>query len=393
MHNVRFWVSPSTPVDGDTYEQIQKMTQLPILAGPIAIMPDVHQGRGGVVGSVLATRGAVVPATVGTDIACGMQAIQTSVRTEQLPDTLRTLREAIERQVPIRFIEHPDAGIPESGLRQRIHQLRQRFPALRLHSLASSPLSDARLWNQLGTLGSGNHFVEVNTGTDGYVWITLHSGSRGAGALIGQTAIDLAYHQCLERGITLSPHDLAWLADGTPAFDAYWEAMLWAHDYALLNRDIMAHRLWQALLAWLPPGSQAIRQTIQIHHNYIEPMLWDGETIYVTRKGAVSARAGEWGIIPGAMNRGTYIVQGKGNPASYYSCSHGAGRRLSRSAAKTLFTLDDVQEQTQGLESRKDLHVRDELPAAYKDLDAVMAAQQDLVEPMVLLQPVLCIKG
>lgn len=399
MDNVRMWVSDETPIESQAYDQIKAMAQLPILAGPIAIMPDVHWGKGATVGSVIPTRGAIIPAAVGVDLSCGMQSFQTSVRVDQLPDNLVEMRAAIEQAIPVGFSmhDHPVSRISEfglgKGLRARINTLYAQFASLQIHRWAKQPIGEDRAWRQLGTLGGGNHMLEIELGDDGFVWVLLHSGSRNVGKVLADVAIGLAKDQAQQRHDSLPDQDLAWLAEDTLEFRAYLEALEWAGRYAQTNRDLMAYLLWNAVAPFFPESGRVVQQVINIHHNYVEPMLWDGQQIYVTRKGAVSARDGELGIIPGSMGTASYIVRGKGNPASYYSCSHGAGRRMSRGQAKRQFTVEDLIAQTQGVESRKDAAVIDEIPSAYKPIDAVIAAQADLIDPVVRLKQVLCVKG
>lgn len=400
MDSVRLWVSPDTPIGSDAYDQIKAMAQLPILAGPLAIMPDVHWGRGATVGSVVPTRGAIVPAAVGGDLGCGMAALQTSMRVDQLPDQLADWRGAIEAAIPVGFNAHESERTLDRVMQlgthtlfdQKLRTLRERFDALRLHDQIPDTArhrTETVVWKQIGTLGGGNHFIEVQTGDDGDVWLMLHSGSRNAGKTLADVAISTARQEAEARGDYLPDRDLAWLAEASDSFQAYVTALWWAQDYARVNREMMLALLWNALIPYFPNGTQ-IMLTVNCHHNYVE-RFDDGS--YVTRKGAVSARSGELGIIPGSMGTASYIVRGKGNPDSYYSCSHGAGRRMSRGAAKRQFTVDDLVAQTAGVESRKDAGVIDEIPAAYKDIDAVMAAQADLVEPVVRLKQVLCVKG
>ena len=400
MHNVKMWVSEETPIESQAYDQIKAMATLPILAGPLAIMPDVHWGKGATVGSVIPTRGAIVPSSVGSDIGCGMAALQTTMRIDQLPDNLAAWRSAIEAAIPVGFAMHEqDRGMDKvfqlgtyTRFEQKIRSLRERFNTLALHAqIPHNPRhrTEAVAWKQLGTLGGGNHFCEVQTGDDGYVWLMLHSGSRNVGKTLAEVAISQARTEAEARGDVLPDKDLAWLVEGSDSFTDYVTALWWAQDYARVNRDAMLALLWNALLPYFPEGT-VVMQTVNCHHNYVERF---DEGMYVTRKGAVSARDGELGIIPGSMGTASYIVRGKGNPASYYSCSHGAGRRMSRGQAKRQFTVEDLMAQTAGVESRKDAAVLDEIPAAYKPIDAVIAAQADLIEPVVRLKQVLCVKG
>lgn len=400
MNNVKMWVSEETPIESQAYDQIKAMASLPILAGPVAIMPDVHWGKGATVGSVIPTRGAIIPAAVGVDLGCGVAALQTTMRVEQLPDNLATWREAIESAIPVGVNAHDNERMLDKVNRLGTHkpfesvlrELRERFNDLLLHAqIPHNPRhkTEAVAWKQIGTLGGGNHFIEVQVGDDGQVWLMLHSGSRNVGKTLAEIAISQARAESEQRGDVLPDKDLAWLVEGSESFGSYVTALWWAQDYARVNREVMLALLWQALQPYLPDGT-AVTQAINCHHNYVEQFA-DG--MYVTRKGAVSARVGEWGIIPGSMGTASYIVRGKGNPEAYYSCSHGAGRCMSRNQAKKTFTVEDLIAQTAGVESRKDAAVVDEIPRAYKDIDVVIAAQADLIEPVVRLKQVLCVKG
>ena len=398
MRNVKLWISDTTPIESQAYDQIKAMADLPILAGHLAIMPDVHWGKGATVGSVIPTRGAIIPAAVGVDLGCGMAALQTSLSVNDLPDTLSDWRAAIEAAIPVGFMAHDNERALDKVFRLGTHapfepvlrQLRERFQALALPIPSQARhKTEAVVWKQIGTLGGGNHFVEVQTGDDGRVWLMLHSGSRHVGKTLADVAISEARTEAEARGDVLPDKDLAWLTEGSESFTNYVQALWWAQDYARVNREMMLALLWQALRPFLPPQT-VITQSVNCHHNYVERFP---HGVYVTRKGAVSARDGELGIIPGSMGTASYIVRGKGHPDSYYSCSHGAGRRMSRGAAKRQFTVDDLVAQTRGVESRKDAAVIDEIPGAYKDIDAVIAAQADLIDPVVKLKQVLCVKG
>lgn len=331
---------------------------------------------------------------------CGMAALQTSMRVDQLPDTLSAWRTAIESAIPVGFTAHDNDRMLDKVFRLGSHvtfeaplrNLRERFDALDLHAqIPHNPRhhTEAVAWKQIGTLGGGNHFLEVQIGDDGFVWLMLHSGSRNVGKTLAEVAISQARAEAEARGDVLPDKDLAWLVEGSESFEHYLTALWWAQDYARVNREMMLALLWHALYPFFPQET-TITQTVNCHHNYVEQFA-DG--VFVTRKGAVSARKGEFGIIPGSMGTASYIVRGKGNPDSYYSCSHGAGRRMSRNQAKKQFTVEDLSQQTAGVESRKDAGVIDEIPAAYKDIDAVITAQSDLIEPVVKLKQVLCVKG
>jgi tRNA-splicing ligase RtcB len=397
MDNVKMWTA-GVPVEPDAYRQIANIASLPILGGHIAIMPDVHIGKGATVGSVIPTRGAIIPSAVGVDIGCGMMAVRTTLGGSDLPDSLKAIRNRIERDVPVGFEAHDDPvsvggeGLPGVAISRRMKALRARYEKLRIMQRIGK-FDHTRVWRQVGTLGGGNHFIELCLDEDRRVWVMLHSGSRNVGNNIGQVAISTARRLAERASVHLPDRDLAWLSEGSPEFDEYVEGLLWAQDYAALNRDTMMHLVLRALAGFFP-GSVAVEASaVNCHHNYASREEHFGAPVWITRKGAVSARAGELGIIPGSMGTKSYIVRGRGNAASYHSCSHGAGRRMSRTEAKRRYSRDDLVEQTAGVECRKDSGVLDELPDAYKDVDAVMAAQSDLVEVVHTLKQVLCVKG
>jgi tRNA-splicing ligase RtcB len=397
LQNVRAWTQ-GVEVEIDAIRQIRNIAELPILAGPVAIMPDVHLGKGATVGSVIPTRAAVIPASVGVDIGCGMAALQTCLVAADLPDSLNALRGAMEARVPVGFSMHErpvlahQEGPARSALSRRATALRLRYDALRILDRVGN-FHRPRAWQQLGTLGGGNHFIELCLDEAERVWILLHSGSRNVGKTIGETAIGMAREIALRLDRRLPDRDLAWLDEGTPEFDEYVAGLRWAQDYAALNRDLMLHVVLQVLARSFGREVGVAAQAVNCHHNYASLEEHLGERMWVTRKGAVSARAGELGIIPGSMGARSYIVRGKGHEPAYCSCSHGAGRRMSRGAARRAFSLDDLDAQTAGVECRKDAGVLDEIPSAYKDIDAVMAAQAELVEVVHTLKQVLCIKG
>jgi tRNA-splicing ligase RtcB len=354
-------------------------------------MPDVHAGIGASVGSVIPTRRAIIPAAVGVDIGCGMNAARLSLKAEQLPDSLARVRAAIERAVPVGFDEH---GEPDSRrdacapLARRLETIVRKHPRI-----AKMQRDHEKKWVlQMGSLGGGNHFIEVCVDEADHVWVMLHSGSRGVGNCIGQYFIAQAREAMQKGDVHLPDRDLAWLDEGTKLFDDYVEAVGWAQDYALANRREMMGLILGALRRELPVFDTT-GEAINCHHNYVEREAHFGERVYVTRKGAISAREGELGIIPGSMGARSYIVRGKGNPESFCSCAHGAGRRMSRSEAKRRFSRADLEEQTRGVECRKDKGVLDEIPGAYKDIDRVMADQDDLVEVVHTLKQVVCVKG
>jgi len=397
LKGVKFWTS-GVEVEEEATKQIQKITTLPILAGHLAIMPDVHWGMGATVGSVIPTRAAIIPSAVGVDIGCGMCAVRTGLTANDLPDSLRGIRLAIEKKIPVGFNEHQYPLVISDGdyigkcLSRTSAALAERFKTLRVIDQIRNR-DDAKVFRQLGTLGGGNHFIELCLDTKNQVWVMLHSGSRGIGNKIGSFAIQMAREIAEKIDREIPDKNLAWLDEGTPEFEMYVEGMHWAQDYAAHSRDLMLYLVLQALCEHFGFEVALMESVINCHHNYTSVETHFGQKMWVTRKGAVSAQAGELGIIPGSMGAKSFIVQGKGNTDAYCSCSHGAGRKLSRSAAKKQFTVADLAEQTHGIECRKDADVIDEIPSAYKNIDAVMAAQADLVEIVHTLNQVMCIKG
>ena len=397
LKGVRLWTG-DMEVEQEALQQIRNISTLPILAGHIAIMPDVHFGMGATVGSVIPTKGAIIPAAVGVDIGCGMLAMKTQLTASDLPESLAKVRHQIERDVPVGFGYHKDIvspgkhGLEGLALKQRIDSLMPRFDELTIMARVGK-FDHKRMAYQLGTLGGGNHFIEISLDENQAVWIMLHSGSRNVGKTIGEVAVATARELASKNDVHLPNRDLAWLDQGTTEFDEYVTALAWCQDYAALNRDIMLHLVKRALEHALGREIEAKTEAINCHHNYANREEHFGEQIWVTRKGAVSAREGQLGIIPGSMGVKSYIVRGKGKAEAYSSCSHGAGRRMSRGEAKRRFTQADLVEQTAGVECRKDSGVIDEIPGAYKSIDAVMAAQSDLVEVVHTLKQVLCVKG
>ena len=392
----RLWTG-DMEVEPQALEQIRRVTQLPILAGHVAVMPDVHLGKGATVGTVIPTRAAIVPAAVGVDIGCGMLAVRTNLTAKDLPDSLAKLRSQIERDVPVGFEFHRDPLHPKGSrealtLHNRLDNLENRYDKLAIMDRVGK-FDERRMWRQLGSLGGGNHFIELSLDEDGALWIMLHSGSRNVGKTVGETAMDMAKQVAKEKDRHLPDRDLAWLDEGTRAFDAYVEGLGWCQDYAALNRDLMLHLVHKAMEKALGRPVLFEGEIVNCHHNYARVEEWNNERVWVTRKGAVSARKGEMGLIPASMGAASKVVRGKGNPASYCSCSHGAGRVMSRSEAKRRFTRDDLVRQTAGVECRKDPGVIDEIPGAYKSIDEVMAAQADLVDTVATLKQILCIKG
>lgn len=378
-------------IEHSAYQQLLNIAHLPFIHSHVAAMPDVHAGIGATVGSVIPTKGAIIPAAVGVDIGCGMNAVRLSLTAEQLPDNLRGLRSSIEREVPVGFAMHKYDAVPNSTIRalsSGLSQIWEKHP--KLQNKQKKPY---QTWvRQLATLGGGNHFIELCLDENGDVWVMLHSGSRGVGNAIGRYFIELARRDMQRHQINLPDRDLAYFTEGTEHFDDYVEAVGWAQDYALTNRREMM-RLILAVLKKKLPAFKITKEAINCHHNYVTEEVHFGESVFVTRKGAIRAGLGEYGIIPGSMGAKSYIVKGKGNSSSFCSCSHGAGRVMSRTAAKKQFSQVDLEQQTEGIECRKDKAVIDEIPAAYKDIDEVMANQTDLVDVVHTLRQVVCIKG
>lgn len=392
----KLWTS-QVPVEHEALNTILRMSNLPIIHQDIAIMPDVHVGKGAVVGSVIPTTAAIIPSAVGVDIGCGMAAVRLNIFAKDLPDSLNDLRLKIESYVPVGFASRPD--LPKMREDLKGHQLHGRivkhlnaFEKLRIVEHLKY-MDGPRIPKQMGTLGGGNHFIELCLDETDQVWMMLHSGSRNIGKVIGECAMYLAREQMKKLKIPFDSDDLCWLAEGTPEFDMYVEALSWAQDYAAMNREVMAWFVMKAIREVLGTHVQPVMEVINCHHNYAVKEVHNDSPVWLTRKGAVSAKEGQLGIIPGSMGAKSFIVRGKGNINSYCSCSHGAGRKLSRGAAKRQFTVDDLLEQTTGVECRKDEGVIDEIPGAYKDIEAVMASQSDLVDILHTLKQVMCIKG
>ena len=378
-------------IDSDSIEQLKKMAQLQFIYSHIAVMPDVHVGKGATVGSVIPTKNAIIPAAVGVDIGCGMNAVRLNLKASQLPDNLAPLRHAIERKVPVGFELHKQIKAKASSiipLEKRLQPIIQKHPGL----VRMLRKFDATWQKQLGTLGGGNHFIELCLDENQDVWIMLHSGSRGLGNVIGTYFIELAKKEAQHRFGHVPDKDLSYFAEGSASFNDYVEAVEWAQNYAFENRREMMRLILEASRPLLPPF-QMTKEAINCHHNYVSRENHFGEDLLITRKGAIRAGQDELGIIPGSMGARSYIVKGKANPESFCSCSHGAGRKMSRNKAKLLFSQDDLIQQTQGIECRKDAGVIDEIPSAYKDIDQVMANQSDLIEIVHTLKQILCIKG
>jgi tRNA-splicing ligase RtcB len=387
---VKVWTTELEPA---ARRQLENVASLPIVHGHVAAMPDVHAGIGATVGSVIPTKRAIVPAAVGVDLGCGIHAVQLSLKASELPDALGRIRSAIEAAVPVGFDMHPDKGSgarvsAAKSMQKRLQEIVKHEPGL----VARQKDFDKTWVRQLGSLGGGNHFIELCVDESQNVWVMLHSGSRGIGNAIGRHFIERARRELEKSDIHLPDRDLAWLAEGTPAFEHYMDAVEWAQDYASENRRQMMHSVLHAIEPHVPPF-RIVGEAISCHHNYVARETHFGESVYVTRKGAIRAGEGELGVIPGSMGARSFIVRGKGNPQSLCSCAHGAGRRMSRPEAKKRFSSADVERQTAGVECRKDAGVVDEIPGAYKNIDEVMANQSDLVEVVHTLKQVLCVKG
>lgn len=387
---VKVWTDPWT-IEPQAAQQLRNIGNLPWVDG-VAVMPDVHYGKGATVGSVIAMRQALAPAAVGVDIGCGMSAVRTSLTADDLPDDLARLRSAIEATIPVGFHSHDSAVDP-----QRVPGLNGSGWAAFWSGFGELRADVGRLRDraavQLGSLGGGNHFIEVcveQGGDDaGRVWLMLHSGSRNIGKELAERHIAAARAQ--PHNADLPDRDLAVFVAGTPEMDAYRRDLAWAQEYAARNRAVMLALLCGVVRNHLPQAG--FDEPISCHHNYVAEETYNGVDLLVTRKGAIRAGRGELGIIPGSMGTGSYIVRGLGNEEAYCSASHGAGRRMSRGQAKRTFTVEDLAEQTAGVECRKDAGVVDEIPGAYKDLSQVIAEQRDLVEVVAHLKQVICVKG
>lgn len=393
---IKAWIK-GVPLEDAAAQQLKNVARMPFIHRWVAAMPDVHWGMGATVGSVIPTAGAIIPAAVGVDIGCGMMASRTTLTASDLPDDLKALRSAIEAAVPHGRTDNGgrnDRGAWHDLPAPQVQAWRELEPGYRAICDKHPRLDRGNHVNHLGTLGTGNHFIEVCLDQDQRVWFMLHSGSRGVGNRIGSYFIELAREDMRTWFINLPDRDLAYLPEGTQHFDDYVQAVSWAQDFARRNRELMMAAVVRAArgVHGLPPF-QVDEEVVNCHHNYVERERHYGKDVWVTRKGAVRARQGDLGIIPGSMGARSYIVRGKGNPESFHSCSHGAGRAMSRAEAKQRFSLEDHARATAGIECRKDADVIDETPAAYKSIDAVMEAQRDLVEVVHTLRQVVCVKG
>ena len=392
---IKMWTR-GVAVDDGAQQQLQNTARLPVIFKHVAAMPDVHFGIGATVGSVVATWKAIIPAAVGVDIGCGMIACKTTLNARDLPDNLGPLRAAIEKAVPHGMSPRRsgrDKGSWDTPPDETDAAWAQLLPEFDAICEKYPRLKNTNNYKQLGTLGGGNHFIEVCLDEAGSVWFMLHSGSRGVGNAMGTLFIDLAKKDAEQHQRNLPDQDLAYFEEGSQYFGDYVRGVGWAQKFARLNREVMMQRVIAAARSVIAKPFETHLEAVNCHHNYVQRETHFGEEVLVTRKGAVSAKAGELGIIPGSMGAKSYIVRGKGNPESFMSCSHGAGRVMSRNQAKKRYTLADQIRATEGVECRKDADVIDEIPMAYKDIDAVMAAQQDLVEVVYTLKQVVCVKG
>lgn len=386
MQNIKSW-APN--LDAETLKQIQNVASLPIIFKHVAVMPDAHLGKGSTIGTVIATKGAIIPAAVGVDIGCGMSALQLPFRIEALKD-LKKLRHSIERSIPTGRQGHQE-------LSQRRLETFQKLGMPTLFTPNDKTFQKAL--DQLGSLGSGNHFIEVCYDQNHQAWLLLHSGSRNIGKVLAEHHIQEAKGLFRERlDKTLPDADLAYLTENTAEFQDYVHDLLWAQNYAKQNRLEMVQLALREISMHLYRDERLLEVAdtffhITCHHNYAQQESHFGQKIWITRKGAVSAQKDQWGIIPGSMGAESFIVKGKGSIESFCSCSHGAGRQMSRGEAKRRFTLDELKQQTYAIESRKDVGILDEIPEAYKDIHEVMSNQSDLVDPIFTLKQVLCIKG
>ena len=393
--HIKAWTR-GVPIEDAAMQQLRNVASLPFIHRHLAVMPDVHWGMGATVGSVIPTIGAIIPAAVGVDIGCGMMAVRTSIRAEHLPDDLSSIRSGIEAAVPHGRTDNGgrnDKGswsdTPPTAAADRWSGLQAGYDAVvEKHPKAAHP----RGLGHLGTLGTGNHFIELCLDEAGDVWVMLHSGSRGVGNRFGSYFIERAKHEMRRWFINLPDQDLAYFAEGTEGFIDYIRAVSWAQKYARANREVMMDQVLTVLRQSFPDLA-VTQEAVNCHHNYVTREKHFGKDVFITRKGAVKAGLGDLGIIPGSMGAKSFIVRGKGNPDSFCTCSHGAGRAMSRNEARRRFSVEDHIAATRGVECRKDAEVIDETPMAYKDIDAVMAAQADLVDVVHTLRQVVCVKG
>lgn len=399
---VKIWTND---IEESAEQQLHNISQMPFIHKHVAVMPDVHWGMGATIGSVIPTLGAVIPAAVGVDLGCGMMAVETNIKAEDLPESLTSIRHQLEAKIPHgrtsigrRYNPEKDRGLWFDTPKINENYLLKTNLLSRLKLIVDKqdnhPLRRQmeRVQNQLGTLGTGNHFFEICLDLNNKVWLMLHTGSRGIGNSIGSYFIEKAKQDMRKWFINLPDVDLSYFVEGTDNFNEYIEAVSWAQEFAMVNRKIMMENAIDVLKQFFP-NLDTEREAINCHHNYISNERHFGANVWVTRKGAIKVGEDQLGIIPGSMGAKSFIVKGKGSRESFCSCSHGAGRKMSRGAAKKLFTIDDLKEQTSGVECRKDADVIDEIPKAYKDIDEVMENQSDLVEVVAQLKQILCIKG
>lgn len=399
--DIKAW-NKHVPMESGVYDQMRDICKMPFVFSHLALMPDGHVGNGSSVGAVVATKKAIIPSITGIDLGCGMIACRISLKADDLPDNLHRLRSEIENMVPVGFDEHNIPRLNGTGhqntrtlLNNNYKQLKKGLDEIvKKHPVIEKMVKDAeeKAYRQLGSLGGGNHFIEICLDENNDVWIMLHSGSRGIGNAIGRYFIELAQKDMESQKIILPNRDLAYLEEGGVYYNDYIEAVSWAQEYARRNRDTMLELVITAMTRFLPTF-KITKEAVNCHHNYVSEETHFGEEVIITRKGAVSAQFGELGIIPGSMGAKSFIVRGLGNADSFCSCSHGAGRKMSRTAAKKNITIDDHIKATAGVECRKDDGMLDESPSAYKDIDAVMLSQTDLVEVVHTLKQVLCVKG
>ena len=388
---VKAWVK-GVPFDDNAKEQMRNVANLPFIHKWLAVMPDAHLGFGATVGSVIATRKAIIPSAVGVDLGCGMRAIKTSLTSHDLPESLGAVRDAIEKAVP--HGRSDNGGPNDKGRREKQSpNWAELEPGFKAICEKHPAIESSNSVTHLGTLGGGNHFIELCLDEDDRVWVMLHSGSRGVGNRIGSHFIRKAKKEMERFFIHLPDKDLAYLPEGSKYFEDYVEAVSWAQRFAKINREIMMRDTLQAVASTLEKSFSVDASITDCHHNYISWERHYGKHVYVTRKGAVSAKRGEMGIIPGSMGAKSFIVRGLGNLESFHSCSHGAGRVMSRTEAKKLVSVEQHAEALKDVECRKDKNTIDETPAAYKNIDDVMAAQDSLVEIVHTLKQVVCVKG
>lgn len=383
---IKIWTND---IEKEAEEQLKKLSKLPFIHSHIAVMPDVHAGKGSTIGTVIATKGAIIPAAVGVDIGCGMTAVKLPFKLSQIPGNLSDLRHSIERAIPTGRFQNKEINLRTVFYIQELGEFNGNGKSL------SNERNKANL--QLGSLGGGNHFIEVCGDQNGDAWIMLHSGSRNIGKVLADIHINSAKDLMKKYFINLEDQDLAYLVQGTKEYDNYVVDMYWAQNYAKYNRKEMLSRVLEQVSRFVygevKTESELTTFKVDCHHNYCQHEHHNGVNVLVTRKGAVSAKEGEFGIIPGSMGTKSYIVKGKGNKESFNSCSHGAGRRLSRTKARLLYNVEDLKKQTEGIECRKSNEIVDEIPSAYKSIDEVMENQTDLVDIVYELKQVLCIKG